>query len=51
VTKNKKINKYLKKVEIKKSKDKNLDRRTRPTPPSFSKTPAKIIEPKVGAST
>jgi hypothetical protein len=25
--------------------------RSRPTPPSFNKTPAKIIDPKVGAST
>ena len=30
---------------------KNIEVRIKPTPPSFSKTPAKIIEPKVGAST
>jgi hypothetical protein len=30
---------------------KKNEKRISPTPPSFSKTPAKIIEPKVGAST
>lgn len=27
------------------------EKRKRPTPPSFKRTPAKIIDPKVGAST
>jgi hypothetical protein len=47
--------------EIKKYEEKNmmeceeitpqLDKRMRPKPPNLSKTPARIIDPKVGAST
>lgn len=32
-------------------KFKREEKRIKPTPPSLSKTPAKIIDPKVGAST
>jgi len=38
-------------INFKEVKDKNGEKRIRPTPPNLRRTPARIIDPAVGAST